>query len=156
MNTLDFEFAGPTPQIVTHDAQQAINFYREAFAADELVRNNSPDGRVMHCELLIFGGRMLVIDDFDEDHVSSPARLGGSTVRLHVYVPEVDTVYQRALDAGATAVMPPIEAFWGDRYAIIQDPCGHYWSIATPHEDLSVADQEKRADAWSEQHRRQP
>jgi PhnB protein len=109
------EFPGPTPQIVVDDADRAIGFYRVAFAADELVRNLAPDGRVMHCELLMFGGRVFVIDDFDEDPVGSPARLGGSTVRLHVYVGDVDAVYQRSLDAGAASIMAPQDAFWGDR-----------------------------------------
>ena len=145
------EFPGPTPQLVVDDADAAISFYRAAFGADELVRNAGPDGRVMHCELLLFGGRLLVIDDFDEDPLRPPARLGGTTVRLHLYVPDTDAVYRRALDAGADSVMAPEDAFWGDRYAIVVDPFGHQWSIATPKEDLSVSELEARADEWAEQ-----
>jgi len=145
------EFPGPTPQLVVDDADAAISFYRTAFGADELVRNAGPDGRIMHCELLVFGGRLLVIDDFDEDPLSAPARLGGTTVRLHLYVPDTDAVYQRALAAGAESVMAPEDAFWGDRYAIVRDPFGHQWSIATPNEDLSVSELEARADEWAEQ-----
>jgi PhnB protein len=155
MTDMSAEFPGPTPQIVVHDAEHAIGFYRDAFRADELLRNQAPDGRIMHCELLMFGGRILLIDDFDEDLVSSPARLGGTTVRLHLYVPQVDAVYRQALEAGATSVMAPQDAFWGDRYAIVQDPYGHYWSIATPQEDLTVADLEERGDTWSREHGRQ-
>jgi PhnB protein len=150
MTDLPTEFPGPTPQIVVDGARRAIEFYREVFDADELVRNHAPDGRVMHCELLMFGGRILVIDDFGDDFVSSPARLGGSTVRLHLYVPDVDAVHRRALDAGATSVMAPQDAFWGDRYAIVRDPYGHHWSLATPREDLTVAELEERADTWSQ------
>ena len=146
------EFPGPTPQLVVDDADRAITFYRNAFGADELVRNLAPDGRVMHCELLMFGGRLLVVDDFEEDSTQSPARLGGTTVRLHLYVPDVDAVYRRALAAGAVSVMEPADAFWGDRYAIIADPHGHQWSIATPREDLSVSELEARADAWAADH----
>jgi PhnB protein len=149
MSDVSAEFPGPTPQLVVDDAERAIGFYREAFGADELVRNHAPDGRVMHCELLMFGGRILVADDFDADPVSSPGRLGGSTVRLHLYVPDVETVYAKALEAGARSVMAPQDAFWGDRYAMVQDPCGHYWSIATPQEDLTVAELEERGDDWS-------
>jgi PhnB protein len=145
------EFPGPTPQLVVDDADAAISFYRTAFGADELVRNAGPDGRIMHCELLVFGGRLLVIDDFDEDPLRPPARLGGTTVRLHLYVPDTDAVYARALKAGAQSVMPPEDAFWGDRYAIVRDPFGHQWSIATPNEDLSVSELEARADEWAEQ-----
>jgi len=149
MTDVTSEFPGPTPQIVVDDADRAIGFYRAAFAADELVRNLAPDGRVMHSELLMLGGRVFVIDDFDEDPVGSPGRLGGSTVRLHVYVGDVDEVYQRSLDAGAVSIMAPQDAFWGDRYAIVRDPFGHYWSIATVQEDLSVSELEERGDAWS-------
>ncbi|MQA11666.1 MAG: VOC family protein [Pseudonocardiaceae bacterium] len=143
------EFPGPTPQIVVSDADSAIRFYREAFGADELVRNRAPDGRVMHCELLMFGGRILVIDDFDEDPTSSPSRLGGSTVRLHLYVSDVDDVYRRTVKAGAVPIAEPFDAFWGDRYAIVCDPFGHYWSIAAVREELSTAELEARGDTWS-------
>jgi PhnB protein len=144
------EFPGPTPQLVVADAEQAIRFYREAFGADELVRNHAPDGRIMHCELLIFGGRLLVIDDFDADPISSPTRLGGTTVRLHLTVPDVDEVFAHALAAGATGLAEPYDAFWGDRYAIVRDPSGHHWSLGAGHEDLSIAELENRADAWSQ------
>ena len=143
------EFPGPTPQLVVDDADAAISFYRTAFGADELVRNAGPDGRIMHCELLVFGGRLLVIDDFEEDPLRPPARLGGTTVRLHLYVSDVDDVYAKAMAAGATSVSEPEDAFWGDRYAIIKDPCGHQWSLATPNEDLSVSELEERADTWA-------
>jgi PhnB protein len=149
MSDLPAEFPGPTPQIVVDDAEGAIRFYGTAFAADELVRNRAPDGRVMHCELLVYGGRLLVIDDFEEDEVSAPRRLGGSTVRMHLYVPDADEVHERAVGAGATSLMAPCDAFWGDRYAIVRDPYGHHWSIATQREDLSVSELEERADEWS-------
>jgi PhnB protein len=152
MSDLPEEFPGPTPQIVVDDAAGAIRFYGAAFGADELVRNNAPDGRVMHCELLMYGGRILVVDDFAAsagEDVVSPKRLGGSTVRLHLYVPDTDAVYERALGAGATSVMEPRDAFWGDRYAIVRDPYGHHWSIATQREDLSVSDLERRGDEWA-------
>jgi PhnB protein len=143
------EFPGPTPQLVVDDADRAIRFYREAFGADELVRNHAPDGRIMHSELLVFGGRLLVIDDFEPDSVTSPTRLGGTTIRLHLYVPDVDSVYRRAVEAGASSLMEPEDAFWGDRYAIVRDPFGHQWSIATPKEDLSVSELESRGDDWA-------
>lgn len=149
MIDMSAEFPGPTPQLVVDEAERAVRFYRTAFGADELVRNHAPDGRIMHCELLMFGGRLLVIDDFDEDAASSPARLGGTTVRLHLYVPDVDEVYRAALDAGASSLMEPTDAFWGDRYAIVRDPFGHQWSLATPKEDLSVSELEARGDDWA-------
>jgi PhnB protein len=143
------EFSGPTPQLVVDRAEAAIQFYREVFGADELVRNHAPDGRVMHCELLMYGGRLLFVEDFGPDQATAPARLGGTTVRLHLYVPDVEAVHRRAVEAGAESLMAPQDAFWGDRYAMVRDPFGHQWSIATPKEDLSVSELEARADEWS-------
>src|SRR5882672_7132322 len=110
------EFPGVTPQLTVHDADAAVRFYRAAFGADELLRNHGPDGRVMHCELLINGGRLLLHDDFHDD---SPRALGGSPVVLHLYVSDVDSVYVAAVAAGAVTDLPPQKAFWGDRYAMI-------------------------------------
>ena len=155
MIDMSAEFPGPTPQLVVDNAERAILFYRTAFGADELVRNAAPDGRIMHCELLVLGGRLIVCDDFDEDSASSPRALGGTTVRLHLYVSDVDAVYAKALAAGADSVAEPEDAFWGDRYAIVKDPCGHQWSMATPNEDLSVSELENRADTWSAEQRTQ-
>src|SRR5262245_52776005 len=149
MSDLPTEFPGPTPQIVVGDAEGAIRFYTDVFGADELVRNNAPDGRIMHCELLMYGGRILVIDDFDEDAVCSPEKLGGSTVRLHLYVPDTDAVHEKAVAAGAISLSEPFDAFWGDRYAMLRDPYGHHWSIATQREDLSVSELEERGDTWA-------
>jgi PhnB protein len=156
MTSIGDEFFGPTPQIAVSDADAAIRFYSEAFGADELVRNDAPDGRVMHSELLIFGGRLLVVDEFEGDAISPPSRLGGTTVRLHLYVAEVDAVYERALAAGARSVRPPQVEFWGDRYAIIEDPSGHVWSLATPVDDLSPGGQNLRARAWVLTQRQEP
>jgi PhnB protein len=148
------EFPGPTPQLVVSGAEAAIAFYSRVFGADELVRNRAADGRIMHCELLMFGGRVLVTDDFAEDTtVGSPAAFGGTTVRLHLYVPNVDEVYTRAIEAGAESVTEPADMFWGDRYAVMRDPYGHVWSLATPLQDLSVAELEQRADSWARRDR---
>lgn len=144
------EFSGPTPQLVVADARNAIQFCRQAFGADELLRNQTPDGRIMHCELLVFGGRLLIVDDFDADPISAPTSLGGTTVRLHLSVPDVDGVYAQAIAAGATSLTEPHDAFWGDRYAMIRDPSGHIWSFGCGHEDLTIAELEDRADAWSQ------
>ena len=153
MVDLSSEFPGPTPQLVVDNAERAISFYRTAFGADELVRNPAPDGRIMHCELLVFGGRLIVCDDFDEDPATAPSELGGTTVRLHLYVSNVDEAYTKAINAGAESLAEPADAFWGDRYAMIKDPSGHLWSLATPNEDLSVSELEERADTWTAEQR---
>ncbi len=76
----------------------------------------------MHCELLINGGRLLLHNEFPENGHSSPLSLGGTAVTLHLYVSDVDATFSDAVSAGAEALMPPTDAFWGDRYAIVRDP----------------------------------
>lgn len=142
------EFPGPTPQLTVSDTDAAVRFYVAAFGADELLRHHGPDGRVMHCELLINGGRLLLHDDYSEGRDQTPVALGGTPVTLHLYVADVDAVVATAVRAGATALMAPQDAFWGDRYAIIADPFGHRWSVATAQEDLSVAEMQERSDHW--------
>jgi PhnB protein len=142
------EFPGITPQLTVRDTDTAVAFYRDVFGADELLRTHAPDGRIMHCELLINGGRLLLHDDFPERGSATPDALGGTPVVLHLYVDDVDEVYRRALAAGARSAMQPQDAFWGDRYAQVIDPFGHQWSIATPREDLSVAELVERGDSW--------
>jgi PhnB protein len=145
------EFPGPTPQLTVADAAAAIRWYTEVFGADELVRTPGPGGRVLHCELLIFGGRLLLHDQFPELGVAdpTPADLGGSPVMLHLYVPDVDALYATAIAAGAQGLMPPDDAFWGDRYAQLADPFGHRWSLGTQRDDPSADDLRERAAGWN-------
>ncbi|RZQ65973.1 VOC family protein [Amycolatopsis suaedae] len=143
------EFAGVTPQLTVSDTDAAVRFYTAAFGADELLRNHDPDGRVMHCELLVGGGRVLVHDEFPERGSVGPRALGGTPVVLHLYVADVDAVFAAAVEAGAKALMEPQDAFWGDRYAMVEDPFGHHWSMAHRLADPSVAELEERADRWA-------
>lgn len=143
------EFPGVTPQLVVAGANDAVRFYQRVFGADELVRNQAPDGRVMHCELLLNGGRVLLHDEFPESGLYGPLAVGGIPVTLHLYVPDVDGLFAAAVAAGAEPLMAPTDAFWGDRYAIVRDPFGHRWSLATQQEDLSAAELEDRADRWA-------
>lgn len=145
------EYAGITPHLTVPSTDEAVEFYKAAFGADELIRNASDDGRVFHCELLINGGRLLLHDDFSDDG-QTPTALGGSPVTLHLYVADVDAAYQRCIEAGAESLEPPEDTFWGDRYAQIKDPAGHQWSMGTRQEDLSLAEHEARADEWSRGH----
>lgn len=142
------EFDGITPQLTVPDTNAAVEFYRAAFGAVEVIRNAGPDGKVFHCELLINGGRLLLHDDYSPDG-ATPHTLGGSPVCLHLYVPNVNTAFQAAIEAGATPDMEPQDAFWGDRYAMLTDPFGHRWSLGTNREDLEPSDHQRRADEWS-------
>jgi uncharacterized glyoxalase superfamily protein PhnB len=99
-----------------------------------------PDGKVMHAELQI-GGSVLMLA---EAMIDSPTQGG-----IHLYVTDVDAVYQRAIAAGATTIMPPQDMFWGDRFARIADPFGQKWGIATHKEDVSLQEMGKRAAAYA-------
>jgi len=144
------EFQSITPQLVVRGAARAIDFYRRAFGASELLRNAAPDGeRIMHAELLLGGSRFLLHDEFPDEGVVGPTALGGTPVTLHLYVKDADATFRRAVDAGAEVVMPLEDAFWGDRYGILRDPFGHRWSVASRLEDLSPAALKARAAAWA-------
>jgi uncharacterized glyoxalase superfamily protein PhnB len=147
------DFHTITPHLTVRGVNEAVKFYEKAFGAAELYRNLAPDGKsVMHVELMLGDSRLLLHDEFPEHGQLSP--LGGQAtgVVLHLYVDNVDEIYQRTVDAGATVIMPLQDCFWGDRYAIVVDPFGHRWSMATRIEDLSPRDLQKRASDWSAQH----
>jgi PhnB protein len=145
------EFGGVTPQLVVPDTAAAVQFYVKALAADELLRTTLPDGKIMHCELLINGGRVLVHDEFPETGSVSPKTLRGTAVRLHLYVDDVDVWFARAVGAGAVPLMAPYDAFWGDRYAQIEDIAGHHWSLASRLEDPTASELQERGQAWFDQ-----
>lgn len=123
-----------TPHLIVDDASGAIAFYKRAFDAKEINRAPSPDGsKLMHAEIQIGQSRFFLADEFPEfgGTPRNPKALGGSSVTIHQYVKNVDKVVEQAARAGATVKMPPMDAFWGDRYAVISDPYGHDWSFAT-------------------------
>jgi len=143
------DFHTITPQMAVKGVAAAIDWYTRALGAHELLRNAAPDGTsIMHAELLLGDSRFFVVDEFP-DSVLSPSTLGGTTFTMHLYVPDVDDVFNRAVEAGATVVMPVADQFWGDRYGILRDPFGHRWSIASRIEDLSPKKLQDRAKAWA-------
>lgn len=134
-----------TPHLIIKGAAQAIEFYKSAFGAVEVCRMPSPDGRVGHAEVKIGNSHVFLADEFPEMGGHSPVKYGGSPVCLHLYVDDVDTVFQRATQNGAVGKMPPTNMFWGDRYSKVTDPFGHEWSIATHIEDLTPEEMAKRS-----------
>jgi uncharacterized glyoxalase superfamily protein PhnB len=123
------------------DAAAAIAFYKQAFGAVELGRMAAPDDkRLMHAMLRIGDSALMLNDEFPEMGGKGPLKIGGTPVTVHLYVEDCDAVYGRAIAAGATAVMPPADMFWGDRYGRLTDPFGHSWSIATHKKDLTPAE----------------
>lgn len=152
MSRVPEDFHTITPHLVVKGVAKAIDFYAAAFGANELLRNPGPDGEsIMHSELLLGDSRFFVVDEFP-DMAFSPTSLGGSSVTLHLYVEDVDALFNRAVAAGATELMPVQDCFWGDRYGMLQDPFGHRWSIASRLEDLSPKQLQDRARQWSEEH----
>lgn len=124
-----------TPLLNVDGAEGAIAFYKEAFGAKERARMPGPDGKIMHAEIVI-GDSVVMISDA----MNQPATISS----LHVYVPDCDALYSRAVAAGAKAKMALQDMFWGDRFGSVTDPFGNTWSIATHKEDVSRAEMEKR------------
>lgn len=136
-----------TAYLTIRGVAKAIDFYKKAFGAVELMRNSAPDGKLIwHARIRIGNSVIMMSDEFPEcAGALSPETLGGTTVTLHLYVDDVDSFYKRAVDAGAKATMPIENMFWGDRYGQVTDPFGHRWSIATPIEQLTPAQTRERA-----------
>jgi PhnB protein len=135
-----------TPSLAVKGGRKAIEFYTTALGAT--VRGDvmaDPKGNVMHAELMIGNSLIFVGDEFPEMGVRSPQTLGGSPVTFNVYTEDCDATFHRAVAAGATAVMPPADMFWGDRYARFSDPFGHQWGVATHKEDLTAEEITRRA-----------
>lgn len=124
------------PHIMVADAAEALSFYVRAFGAVEDFRLDAPGGGVLHAEIRI-GEAVLMLGDTAEGHFSSPSALGGTSVALHVYVPDVDALVRTAVAAGAELLQQPADQFHGDRTAILRDPSGHVWVFLTHLEDVS-------------------
>ena len=133
-----------TPYLVVKDAAAAIDFYQKAFGAEDLVRMPGPGGGIMHAELRIGNSMIFMSEECVERGVKSPLTLGGAGVSIHLYVPDVDAAFQRAVAAGAQVIMPPMNMFWGDRFSKVSDPFGHHWSIATHVEEVPPEEMPKR------------
>jgi PhnB protein len=137
-----------TPYLAVEDAAAAIDFYRRAFGATERVRMPGPDGKVMHAELEIGDSLVMLSDPFPQASTTPPKELGGSSASVFLYVEDTDALYRQAVDAGGTSLMEPDDMFWGDRFASLQDPFGHTWTIATHVEDVSPEELERRSQEW--------
>jgi len=137
-------FHSITPHLCVKGAAQAIDFYKQAFGAEEIFRMPSPDGRILHAEIRIGDSIVMLADEFSE--MCEPATWGYPPVTIHLFVRDADVVFERAIGAGAKAGMPIQDMFWGDRYGSLKDPFGHNWSIATRKRDLSPEEMAKAAE----------
>ena len=133
-----------TPFLTVRNAAKAIEFYKQAFGAQERGIAKDPTGKVMHAEIKIGDSIVMLADEFPEFGSTAPESGGGTSMGLHIYIEDVDQAFERAVKAGAKVEMPVADQFWGDRYGRLKDPFGHKWSIATHVKDMS-ADEMKRA-----------
>jgi PhnB protein len=123
--------------IFVSDADAAVAFYTEAFGAAELIRHCLPDGRVLFVELAVGPDKLLLSEEIKELNAIAPSTLGGSPVLLLLELDDVDSAFEHAVEMGARVEMPVAEMFWGERYGIVRDPFGHYWSLCTRREQLA-------------------
>ena len=126
-----------TPHLVCSDAAKAIEFYKQAFNAVEMIRVPGPGGKLIHACVRIGDSLVMLVDENPQWECLSPLTLKGSPVTIHFQVDDVDAVFSQAVNAGATVTMPVDDMFWGDRYGVVKDPFGHQWSIATHVRDVS-------------------
>jgi PhnB protein len=132
-----------TPHLVCAGAAKAIEFYKQAFGAEEGARLPGPDGRLMHASVKIGDSQVMLVDEMPEWGALGPKSLKGTPVTIHLYVEDVDALVARAVKAGAKVTMPVADQFWGDRYGKLEDPFGHHWSVATHVRDVSMEEAQK-------------
>jgi PhnB protein len=135
-----------TPSLTVKNGAQAIDFYVKAFGAQEVMRFAGPDGKtLMHAELRIGDSVFMLSEEMPGMGCRAPSSVGGPTSALYVYVTDADAAFRRAVDAGAKALMPVSDMFWGDRMGQVEDPSGHRWSLATHTEDVTPDQMQQRA-----------
>jgi uncharacterized glyoxalase superfamily protein PhnB len=126
-----------TPHLICAGAADAIEFYKKAFNATEVVRLAGPQGKLMHASVRIGDSAVMLVDENPDWGMLGPKSLKGTPVTIHLYVEDVDAFVARAVGAGAKITMPIEDMFWGDRYGKLEDPFGHHWSVATHIRDVS-------------------
>jgi PhnB protein len=132
------------PYLMIRGAAEAIDFYKKAFAAEEIMRFPMPGGKIGHAEVRIEGAPVFLADEAPEAAMQSPQQLGGTTVTISVYVRDVDGFAKRAEGAGAKVLRPVADQFYGERTVSFQDPFGHAWHFSTVKETLTVEEMMKR------------
>ena len=133
-----------TPYLIIKGCADALEFYKKAFQAEETMRMMTPDGRVGHAEVKIGTSRVMMADEHPEMGALSPQTLGGSAIRMHLYVENADQVVADALAAGAALKRPVENQFYGDRSGAVEDPWGHHWHVSTHVEDVSEEEMMRR------------
>jgi PhnB protein len=138
-----------TPYLIVNGGARAIEFYKQAFGATEIMRIGSPGDKVGHAEMQIGDSRIMLADEFPEMDALGPKTIGGTPVGLMLYVEDCDAVFAKALSLGAKVLKPMQDQFYGDRSGTFLDPFGHKWTIATHKEDIPPEEMQKRVAALS-------
>jgi PhnB protein len=134
-----------TPHLVCAGAADAIEFYKKAFNAVEMIQLPAPQGKLIHACIRIGDSAVMLVDENPEWDIVGPKSLKGSPVTIHLYVEDVDATVERAVATGAKVTMPVEDMFWGDRYGKLEDPFGHYWSVATHLRDMTLEEIQQAA-----------
>ena len=137
-------YSSVTPYLIVRGAAQALDYYKMAFDAQEVMRMPGPDGGIAHAEIQIGNARIMLADEVPSMGHRSPQSIGGSGVGLMLYVKDVDDTFQRAVSAGGTIKQALADKFYGDRSGTVTDPFGHVWMIATHIEDVSEEEMMRR------------
>lgn len=144
-------FHTATPYLICKDAKQAIDFYKKAFNATELLQLDMPDGeggtKLAHGEIKIGDSPIMLSDEHPDMDIHGPQTLGGTPVSIMLYVEDVDAMFAQALTAGAKELRPVKDQFYGDRSGTLQDPFGHQWTLGTHKEDIPPEELEARMKA---------
>lgn len=146
-NPIPDDYPRLIPYLIVDDASAAIDFYCSVLGASERMRLAGPDGKVGHAELDLGDSMIMLADEHPETGARGPRTVGGTPVTLHAYVADVDDVFARAIDAGATALRQLENQFYGDRSGQFEDPFGHRWNVASHVEDIAPEEMAKRAQA---------
>ncbi|GAU69752.1 hypothetical protein SSP35_14_00860 [Streptomyces sp. NBRC 110611] len=137
-------YATASPWLCAAPCAQALEWYKDIFGATERVRLAMPDGKIVHAELVIGDSVILFCDELPDAGMRSPAAVGGSPVSLSIQVPDTDALFDKAVQAGATPVHPPMDMFYGARVASLTDPYGHNWQLITRTEEVRPEEMEAR------------
>jgi PhnB protein len=137
-----------TPSLVVDGAAKALDFYKKALEAEEVMRFPGPDGTIMHAEIRIGDSRIMLGDEMPEQGGRGPKSYGGTPVSFFVYRENVDAAWKRAVEAGGKPIMPLADQFWGDRAGCFEDPFGHHWWLAQHVQDLTPEELRKAAESF--------
>lgn len=140
-----------TPYLIVKGAAKALDYYKKAFGATEIMRMDGPGGSIGHAEIKIGDSIMMLADEHPEMGFRGPEASGGSPVGMCLYVENCDAVFNQALAAGGTVKRPLQDQFYGDRSGTLTDPFGHVWTISTHKEDLTPEEIGSRFEAWNKQ-----